>query len=136
MSYISAMMDRKNDAVIVWERDKDGTRIEQVYDAPYYFYVDDPDGRYTTIYDTKVSKLVFKGGREFYGTRKNLHEEGEIRMWESDIPPTIRVLSNHYYGVPAPKINVTFLDIEVDYCPELVDYNEKVKIRRKKKPSV
>jgi DNA polymerase elongation subunit (family B) len=118
MSYISAFTDRRRDAVIVWERDKDGDRIEQIYDAPYYFYYDDPRGKYKTIYDTPVSKIESKTGREHYTKRKDMVERN-IRLWESDIAPEIRVLSNHYYGVPAPKLNVTFLDIEVDTDPDI-----------------
>lgn len=124
MSYISAYTNRRTDTVIVWERDKDGDRVEQHYDAPYYFYVSDPEGKYKTIFDRKdepsrVSKLTFESGREYYTTRKAIQEEGDLKLWESDIPPEIRVLSNHYYGIPAPKLNVTFLDIEVDYDPDI-----------------
>lgn len=118
MSYISAITDHRRDAVIVWERDKDGTRIEQIYDAPYYFYYDDPKGKYQTIYDNRVSKMESKTGREHYQKRKDM-EERNIRLWESDIQPEIRVLSNHYYSIPAPKLNVTFLDIEVNYDPDV-----------------
>lgn len=124
------MMDRRRDAVVVWERDKDGDRIEQIYDAPYYFYRDDPNGRYKTIFDTKVSKVESKAGREHYAKRKELNDKN-IRLWESDISPEIRVLSNHYYGVPAPKLNITHLDIEVDYRTEVVDYDKMVRVRKK-----
>jgi DNA polymerase elongation subunit (family B) len=118
MSYISAMLDRKRDAVIVWERDKDGMRVEQIYDAPYYFYTDDPKGKYQTIYDTRVTKHTFDSGREYYGKRKEYVQHGgrnDTKVWESDISPEMRVLSNHYFGVPAPKLHISFCDIENDY---------------------
>lgn len=116
MSYISAII--KNENVLVWERNNEGQRIDQLYPAPYYFYVDDEQGKYTTIYDTKVSKLEFPNRQEFYTAKKRLTEDGlEKSMWESDISPDIRVLSQRYYGTPAPKLHVTFLDIEVDYDP-------------------
>lgn len=113
MSYISSAIT-KNDQVIVWERDKDDKRIEVYYDAPYYFYIDDPDGDHLTIYNTKVTKLVFDTGREFYTTRRSVSEMG-VRLWESDIPADLRVISNEYYGQPSPKMHITFLDIENDY---------------------
>lgn len=112
MSYISSIT--KGDLVLVWERDEEGNRVEQIYDAPFYFYVDDPAGDYRTIYDTPVTKLVFKNSREYYNTRKNVQEMG-LKMWESDIPADLRVISRHYYGQPSPKMNITFLDIENDY---------------------
>lgn len=116
MSYISAII--KNDDVVVWERDQYGKRIEQYHRAPYYFYVDDPKGEHDTIYGTRVSKLTFDKSADYYRTRKELASD-DVEMWESDIPPDIRVLSQHYYGKPAPKLHVTFLDIEVDYNPEM-----------------
>ena len=112
MSYISAII--KNDDVVVWERDENGKRVEQFYRAPYYFYIDDPEGDHTTIYDTKVSKLEFSDAKQFYKVRKELDSDG-VEMWESDVSADIRVISQHYYGLPAPKLHVTFLDIEVDY---------------------
>lgn len=116
MSYISAT--KVNDKVIVWERNEAGERIILQKEAPYYFYIDDPEGEFTTIYDTPVSKLTFKTGDEYRAARSKCTED-KIRMWESDIPPEQRVLSNCYYGVPEPKLHTTFFDIEVDYDPNI-----------------
>ena len=116
MSYISAISS--NDKVIVWERDSENQRIQQIYQAPYYFYVDDPEGEFKTIFDTPVSKLIFKNSREYYNARKKCESSG-LKMWESDIAPEIRVLSNFYYNKPAQKLNITFWDIEVDYNTEM-----------------
>lgn len=115
MSYISAVT--RDNKVIVWERNEDGERIIQTYDAPYYFYYDDPNGKYKTIFDTPVSKLTFSTSREYQAAKREF-AGSELKTWESDIQADIRVLSNHYYGVPAPKLNITLLDIEVDYDPE------------------
>lgn len=117
MTYISAI-SVKND-VFVWEREEDGKRVKRPYPAPFYFYVDDPEGTYKTIFDTPVSKLTFKNYNDYYSARRELAEEG-FKLWESDIPPELRVLSNHYYEVPATaKLHVTFFDIEVDYNLEM-----------------
>ena len=93
MSYISAII--KNDDVVVWERDENGKRVEQFYRAPYYFYIDDPEGDHTTIYDTKVSKLEFSDAKQFYKVRKELDSDG-VEMWESDVGADIRVISQHH----------------------------------------
>lgn len=116
MSYISATT--KDNKVIVWERDESGTRVTKIYDAPYYFYYDDPNGKYLTIYDTPVSKMVFETAAEMYAARREF-ESRRVRLWESDIPAEMRLLSNEYYNKPAPKLNVTLLDIEIDYDPEM-----------------
>lgn len=116
MPYISAT--HVDDQVIVWERDDSGQRIVRDYPAPYYFYYDDKDGEYTTIFDTPVSKREFTKQSKYRAARKEYESDG-VRMWETDISPEIRVLSNHYYGLPAPKLHVTFFDIEVDYDPQI-----------------
>jgi DNA polymerase elongation subunit (family B) len=116
MSYISAV--KKDDKVIVWERTETGDRIVKDYKAPYYFYYDDEGGEYTTIFDTKVSKVEFTSGFKLSAAKKDF-EARKIRTWESDIPAEIRLLSNKYYGKPAPKLNITLFDIEVDYDPEM-----------------
>lgn len=115
MSYVSAITQEDN--VIVWERDENNVRIKRIYPAPYYFYISDPDGEFKTIFDTPVSKLNFKTRKEYYKARTDL--TSQFRVWESDIPPEVRVLSNNYYNQPAGKINITLWDIEVDYSSEL-----------------
>lgn len=116
MSYISAVT--KDNRVYVWERTPNGERILQDYPAPYYFYHDDENGEYETIFKTPVSKVEFDTRTEYYNAKKEF-EARRIKTWESDIPPELRVLSNRYYGKPSPKLNITLLDIEVDYDPEL-----------------
>ena len=116
MSYISTTVDKNT--VIVWERNEAGERIIRDYPSPLYFYYDDPAGEYKTIYDTPVSKVTYKTVSEYRAGKKQFEAE-RIRTWESDITPDVRVLSNKYFGVPAPKLNVTFLDIEVDYDPDI-----------------
>lgn len=116
MSYISAL--RKDDQVIVWSRNNDGERETVVYPAPWYFYIEDAKGKYETIYGDRVSKLEFETGREYFQAKQELENKGK-RLFESDIPAEQRVLSNAYYNVPAPKLHVTFYDIEVDYDPDV-----------------
>lgn len=114
MSYISSRIHNNNE-VLVWERCPiTYERIIKSYEAPYYFYVDDPEGTIQTIYDTSVSKLSFKDSKTSWKAKQECNNS-KIRMWESDIGPELRVLSNEYYKVPAPKLNITHLDIEVDY---------------------
>lgn len=115
MSYISAIT-KEND-VLVWERTTEG-RVIKEYTAPYYFYYQDPAGKYTTIYNEKVSKIQLQTRQEYYKVKKEFEEDG-IQLYESDISPDIRVLSKHYYNKPAPKLHITLYDIEVDYNPDI-----------------
>jgi len=115
MSYISAL--RKNDEVLVWER-VNGDRVLRTFPAPYYFYVEDPNGEFTSMYGDKLSRFDFNTSAEFYDAKKKL-QGARVTLWESDIAAELRILSEHYYNKPAPVLNVSFFDIEVDYNPEL-----------------
>jgi len=115
MSYISA--NKIGEKIFVWERDENGERQMVSYDAPYYFYIESKKGEYTSLDGKALSRFDFTDGNEFYNARKQCTEH-KIRMYESDIPADLKVLSNEYYGKPAPKLNITFYDIEVDYSLE------------------
>lgn len=114
MSYISAQ--RIKDDVLVWERNADGREVKY-YQAPYYFYTKDPDGEYTSMYGDKLTKHEFATSKDFYEAKNHFLGRGDL--FESDIPAEMRVLSEHYYGKPAPDIHTTFFDIEVDYSQEI-----------------
>lgn len=129
MSYISTILSKDRKEVIVWERHSPFEPRKVVkYPAPYYFYVTDPNGKHTTIFGTTVTKLNCKHPWKFKETRETCQKEG-IEMWESDIPPEMRVLSQNYYNVPVPDLNITFLDIEVDYKTKVYDNDVQVLCR-------
>lgn len=111
--YIDAY--RAKDTIIVWERTEHGRDIK-LYDAPYYFYTPDPDGEYTSIYDDKLKKHTFRSRNEFLEGKKVLKAKG-VELFESDIDPEVRILSEMYYGKERPPLHTSYLDIEVDYDP-------------------
>ncbi len=112
MSYIDSI--KIKDEVLVWERNNKSERKLKIYKAPYYFYYSDVNGKYTNLYGKPVSKVSYDTGFEFSKNKKEYKENGRV-LYESDIPPELKVLSKFYYNKPAPKLNVLFLDIEVDY---------------------
>jgi len=116
LSYISAI--KIKDEVIVWERDPVHGRTSKRFHAPYYFYVKSKEGTYQTIYGDQVKRYDFVTAKEFQTAREDLISSG-IELFESDIPPEIKVLSEHYYNIKAPKLNITFFDIEVDFSKEI-----------------
>jgi DNA polymerase elongation subunit (family B) len=115
MSYISATTI--NDDVIVWERDEHG-RQAIPYSAPYMFYVDDPDGKHKTIYGDSVTPIICTSERDFVSKKDRCKAEG-FTLYEIDIEPHFRILSQVYFGKPAPKLHITFFDIEVNYDPAI-----------------
>jgi DNA polymerase elongation subunit (family B) len=118
MTYISAITTDDHKNVLVWERGNDGARTKKVYDAPYYFYVASKKGKYKDINGNPLERYDFDDSREFYNARKLLRDRA-VDMFESDIRPHYKILSEHYYGAPIGSLNVTFYDIEVDYDKDL-----------------
>ena len=114
MSYVDALFDRAKDRIYVVERNN-GQREYREYPANYVFYYDDPKGKFRTIYDTPVSRFSTRLGKEFH---KELRINGNKKIWESDINPVFRCLSDNYLGQNAPKLQTAFFDIEVDFDPE------------------
>ena len=114
MSYVSAILSENRKKVKVWVRDNKGHRVVQEFDAPYYFYVPDPDGKDKDIIGNPITRLDFDTPSDFYDARK-LYDSKGIQMYESDIQVQYKVLSEHFHGVPINDLHITFFDIEVDY---------------------
>jgi DNA polymerase elongation subunit (family B) len=115
MSYVDAIWNRDDDIVRVVERDPKKGRIFQEFPARYVFYYPDQRGKHTSIYGDQLTKVVSKSWKDHIKEQK-IHSGHTL--FESDINPVFRVLEENYLGKDAPKLNVAFWDIEVDFDPE------------------
>jgi len=115
MSYVDAIWDRETDIVNVVERDPKKGRIFQTYPARYLFYYPDARGKFKSIFGESLTKVTAKNHKEFIKEQK-IHSSH--KLYESDINPVFRCLEENYLGKDAPKLNVAFWDIEVDFDPE------------------
>ena len=115
MSYVDAWFDRENDIIRVVERNKKGEREFRDIPVKHTFYVKDPRGKYQSIYGDQLTKIVCKNTKEL---RKEQAINSGKEVFESDINPIFVTLSEHYLNQDAPKLNVAFFDIEVDFDPE------------------
>ena len=115
MSYVDARWDREKDIVQVVERDPKKGRIYQEFTARYMFYYPDQRGKFKSIYGDSLSKVTARNWKEFIKEQK-IHSSH--KLFESDINPVFRTLEENYLGKDAPKLNVAFWDIEVDFDPE------------------
>jgi len=115
MSYVDASWAKDDDIVRVVERDPKKGRIYQEFPARYMFYHPDSRGKYRSIHNEPLSKVVCKNFKEF---QKELRIHSNQKLYESDIKPVFRCLEENYLGKDAPKLNVAFFDIEVDFDPE------------------
>jgi DNA polymerase elongation subunit (family B) len=114
LSYIDALFDREHDRIHIVER-RDGARQYREYPANYIFYYDDPRGKFQSIFGTPVSRFSTRNNKEF---RKEIRIQSGKRLFESDINPIFRCLEENYKGQDAPRLNVAFFDIEVDFDPD------------------
>ena len=115
MSYVDSIWDRDLDIVKVVERDPIKGRIFQQFPARYVFYYPDGRGKYTSIFGEPLTKVASKSWKENIKEQK-IHSGH--KLYESDINPVFRCLEENYLGKDAPKLNVAFWDIEVDFDPE------------------
>jgi DNA polymerase elongation subunit (family B) len=115
LSYVDAFYDRDQDIIRIVERDDKGQRHFKEFPARHLFYVQDPKGRHTSIYGEPLQRISCKNIKEF---RKELAINSNRKLYESDINPIFRCLEDNYLNQDAPKLNVAFWDIEVDFDPE------------------
>jgi DNA polymerase elongation subunit (family B) len=115
MSYVDAYYNRDSDLISIVERDKDGNRHYKEYPAKYLFYYKDPKGKFTSINGDTLSRVTCKNLKDFH---KEIKIHSNTKLYESDINVVYRCLEDNYLNQDAPKLNVAFFDIEVDFDPE------------------
>jgi len=115
MSYVDSVWDRDKDTIRVVERDPTKGRQFKDFPAKYVFYYPDPKGKYQSIHGDPLTKVSVKSHKEF---QKELRIHSGKKLFESDINPVFRCLEENYLGKDAPKLNIAFWDIEVDFDPE------------------
>ncbi len=115
MSYVDAFYNREQDMINVVERNDKGERHYKEYPARHIFYYPDAKGKFTSIFGQPLSRVSSKNVKEH---RKELAIHSNKKLFESDINPIYRCLEDHYLNQDAPKLNVAFFDIEVDFDPE------------------
>jgi len=114
LSYVDAFYNREQDMIHVVERDDKGNRHYKEYPARHIFYYPDAKGKFTSIFGQPLSRVSSKNVKEH---RKELAIHSNKKLFESDINPIYRCLEDHYLNVDAPKLNVAWFDIEVDFDP-------------------
>jgi len=115
MSYVDAFYDKSQDIINVVERDSKGIRHFKEYQARHVFYYKDPKGKFLSMKGEPLSRVTSKNLKEH---RKETSLYSGKRLFESDINPIYRCLEDNYLNADAPKLNVAFFDIEVDFDPE------------------
>ena len=115
MSYVDAFYDRDNDIINVVERDEKGQRHYKEYPAKHLFYYQDSRGKHKSIFGEPLTRVNCRNLKDLH---KELRAYSGKKLYESDIKPVFRCFEENYLNVDAPKLNVCFFDIEVDFDPE------------------
>ena len=110
--YVDAFFDRQRDRIHIVERDKNQQRQYYEHQAKYVMYYDDPKGKFKSIYGNPVSRIQCRSNKDFR-REKALHVN--VKTYESDMNPVFRCLEENYLGQNAPKLQIAFFDIEVDF---------------------
>jgi hypothetical protein len=115
LSYVDAFFDREQDLIRVVERNDKGERHFKEYPARHIFYYPDPKGKFLSIKGEPLTRVSSRNLKEH---RKELAIYSGKKLYESDINPIYRCLEDNYLNQDAPKLNVAWFDIEVDFDPE------------------
>lgn len=116
MSFVDAYYNRKRDRIYVAER-INGQRVLSDHPVEHVLYYSHPAGAHRSIFGDSCKRFSTTDQRKFNRELSRLNEKG-VRLFESDIRPEFRFLADKFGGVDAPKLNVGFFDIEVDFSPE------------------
>lgn len=82
---------------------------------------------YESMFADPLYKLEFEDGNTW--KRWLNSKPTDISLWESDIPPELKVLARNYHKAKLPQVRTTFYDIEVDYQPKKYNAAHPVRIR-------
>ena len=115
MSYVDAWFKRDDDIIKIVERNKKGEREFRDIPVKHTFYYKDAKGKHQSIYGDPLSRIVCKNTKEL--RREQAINSGK-QLFEADINPIFVCLSENYLNQDAPKLNIAFWDIEVDFDPE------------------
>ena len=115
MSYIDAVYSKDDERIYVVERTPDGQRRYVDHPVNYTLYYNDPKGKHRNIYGKPVTRFTTRKRSEFEKERRVHAKKG---LFESDVNPVFRCLSENYLDVEPPKLHTAFFDIEVDFHQE------------------
>lgn len=111
--FISSHYDKYKERVLVWEK-ADGRRVVREYDPPFYFYAPSKLGDYQAITGETLKKVSFHDKSSYETACQEMTQK-----FESDLNPLEKVMMDNYRGKTAPVLTLGFLDIEVDYDPQI-----------------
>lgn len=111
--YSAVYFNKSRSTIHLWEY-IDGIRVYSKFDAPIYFYADDKEGDYTSIFGDKAGKVECSNYADLREKADTYRDMGK-KVFESDVPIETKFIIDRYLGkdLGIPKFNIHFIDIEV-----------------------
>jgi len=97
----------------VSERNSAGKRIEKRAPAPFYYYINHPDGTYKSMFGHKLAKVTENSFANFKHSIEEF-QDNNVETFESDIKSEYRYLEDQYVNAKPPQLHIAILDIESD----------------------
>ena len=111
--YSSIYFSKSKSTIHLWEY-IDGVKVHNKFEAPMYFYKEDKDGEFTSIYGEKLKKVECNTFSQYQEKIESLKNMGK-KLYESDVSIDSKFIIDHYTGqdLQPPKFDIHFIDIEV-----------------------
>lgn len=112
--YSCVYFARSSSNIHHWYYDEEGKKQYKKESAPLYFYTQDDNGEYTSIYGQRLKKIEFENYTKFKEAREMFKSAGRD-LFESDVDPENRFILDTYstLNMKKPKFDIHFVDIEV-----------------------
>lgn len=114
--YVDAFLDREKEEIYIVER-INGERVYNTQPLNHIFYYEHPQGSHTSLFGTSCKKFITHSSEAFKKELRKFKNKG-VKVYESDLNPIFRYLSENYIGMDTPKLNIGYFDIEVDFDPD------------------
>ena len=106
--YIDAIVKGNN--FLTWIRDADGTLHEHSVPLEYWCYQSAVNGTHTSLFGDSLIRRDFDDYRDYQNFTYNSRN-----LFDSDVRPLYKMMSEYFYGAEDTPWNVGFFDIEYDY---------------------
>lgn len=108
--YIDAERIPHQNQLVVWYRDADDKLNYEIREIEHYCYVESPVDEYRSMFGHKLARVDFDSYFEF---REYVNQKE--RLFESDINPVYKFLSDEFYNTEGGELHIGLFDIEVNF---------------------
>jgi DNA polymerase elongation subunit (family B) len=113
--FVDVFHDLKNNVILASER-INGKRELQRHQPTFFFYFEDPTGKFISIDGTNCSKFTTNNYAQYKEEIDMMDRIGR-KTFEADVKPLFKALEQFYFQCKIPELNIALFDIETDFDP-------------------